>query len=57
MHSRLYSFLENSSCLYNLQFGFRSKHSTNHALIQITEEIRSAIDNGKYACGVFTKGL
>ena len=28
-----------------------NKHSTNHALIQITEEIREAIDNNKFACG------
>ena len=41
------------NCLYKFQFGFRNKHSTNHALIQITESIRSAIDNDNYACGVF----
>ena len=36
-----------------MQFGFRQKHSTNHALIDITESIRKALDNGKFACGVF----
>ena len=39
--------------VYDLQFGFRNKHSTNHALIHITETIRSAIDNKQFACGVF----
>ena len=29
-------------CIY---FGFRKKHSTNHALIDITEAIRQALDN------------
>ena len=53
MHSRLYSFLEKFKCLYKLQYGFRNKHSTNHALIQITETIRKAIDEGDLACGVF----
>ena len=53
MHSRLYSFLEKFKCLYKLQYGFRNKHSTNHALIQITETIRKAIDDGDLACGVF----
>ena len=33
--------------------GFRSKHSTIHALINITEYVRSALDEGKYACGIF----
>jgi retron-type reverse transcriptase len=31
----------------------RPKHSTTHALINITEKIREAIDGGKAACGVF----
>ena len=39
--------------LYPNQFGFREKHSTNHALINMTETIKSIIDNGQYGCGVF----
>ena len=38
----------------SLQFGFREKHSTNHALISMTETIRSTLDNEKYGCGVFS---
>ena len=53
MYNRVYKFLEDNKCLYDLQFGFRRKHSTIHALIQITEKIKSALDNGEYACGVF----
>ena len=33
--------------MYNLQFRFREKHSTNDALIDITETIRSALDDDK----------
>lgn len=51
--SRLYSFLEEYKVIYSLQFGFRAKHSTNHALIDITESIRRALDNKKVACGIF----
>ena len=51
--NRLYNFLEDSQCIYSLQFGFRKKHSTNHALVQITETIRKALDENKFACGVF----
>ena len=50
---RVYEFLENYNCFYDLQFGFRSKHSTVHALITITESIRSALDENKYVCGIF----
>ena len=53
MHKRIYAFLEKHKLLYGLQFGFRAKHSTTHALIKITENIRSALDNGKVTCGIF----
>ena len=32
---------------------FRSKHSTAHALINITEKIKSALDQNKVSCGIF----
>ena len=53
MYSRLYSFLNIFNCLSELQFGFRDKHSTSHALISITEQIREALDTGHFACGIF----
>ena len=53
MHKRLYEFLDKMNIFYSLQFGFREKHSTNHALISMTESIRNTIDNGKFGCGVF----
>ena len=53
VYSRLYSFLDLHNCIYELQFGFRVKHSTNHALLSLTEMIRDALDNGKFACGIF----
>ena len=54
MHERLYNFLESNAVLYSLQFGFRSKHSTTHTMIGMTENIRNTIiDNGNYGCGIF----
>ena len=53
MHKRLYFFLERCKCLHELQFGFRNLHSTNHALIQITETIKKSLDAGQFSCGVF----
>ena len=43
MFNRVYNFLEKYKCIYDLQFGFRKKHSTNHTLIEITESIRKAL--------------
>ena len=53
IHSRLYKFFEKFDILHSLQFGFRSKHSTLHALISMTESIKKTIDDGMYGCGVF----
>ena len=53
MHDRLYCFLEKYECIYNLQFGFRKGHSTTHSLLHLTEDIRKAIDENKFAIGVF----
>ena len=53
MFSRMHKFLEEFNCIYELQFGFRAKHSTNHALIDITENVKSALDNKIHACGIF----
>ena len=53
MFTRVYTFLENSNSLYKLQFGFRKKYSTTHALIDIIENINQSLDEKKVACGVF----
>ena len=53
MHRRLYTFLNNNNIIYNLQFGFRQQCSTSHALINITENIRKALDDGNIGCGLF----
>ena len=53
IYSRLTSFLDKNKVLSNKQFGFRNKHSTNHALISLTESIRNNIDDGNFTCGVF----
>ena len=53
MYLRLSKFLDKFDCLYKKQFGFRNAHSTSHALISITEEIRKALDNNEFSCGVF----
>ena len=57
--SRVYKFLNKYDYLYELQFGFRAKHSTDYALINISEQIgklwmsNQVLTTKKYACGVF----
>ena len=44
---------DENNILFENQFGFRKKYSTSHALLSITEKIRSYLDSGTFACGVF----
>ena len=53
MCRRLYNFLDNKNIIYDLLFGFRQQYSISHALINITENIRKALDDGSIGCGVF----
>ena len=53
VYNRLYKFFEDNKLIYNLQFGFRQKHPTSHALIHLTDKIREQLDNGKYGCEIF----
>ena len=53
IYTRIYSYLIKNELIYERQFGFRSKYSTNHALVSITERIRALIDTSHYVCGIF----
>ena len=45
MYKSLYNFLDNNNLIFNLQFGFRQQYSTSHALIDIRENKRKAVDD------------
>ena len=45
MYESLYNFLDNNYLIFNLQFGFRQQYSTSHALINIKENKRKALDD------------
>ena len=45
--------MEHNDIFYSSQFGFRDNHSTTHALIKMTDQIKEACDRGLYACGVY----
>ena len=53
IYKRLYNFLDLNNVLYNYQFGFRSSHSINHALISLTEMIKNTLDYKRFGCGIF----
>ena len=51
-HNRLMSYINDKQILNNSQFGFRKNMSTALAIIELVEEITTAIDKGKTTVGV-----
>ena len=47
------SLIINKYIELNWQFGFRQQYFRSHALINITENIRKALDDGNIDCGAF----
>ena len=52
VHDQLYLYLENN-IFYKYQFGFTANHSTNHALTEITEQIKNACGKGLFTCSIY----
>ena len=53
MYKRVYNFLTENNIIYDLQFDFIPKFSASHALINLTENISQALDEGYIGCCIF----
>ena len=53
VRERVMRYLDRHKILNNSQFGFRSKHSTNHAVINLTESTLDALESKLEVGGVF----
>ena len=53
MYNVMIQFLEKNDIIYTKEFGVRSKHSTDHAILCIIDRIQKAIDNHSFSCGIF----
>ena len=53
MSNRLNDFLNQNNILFEQQYGFRQKLSTDFALIEISDKIAEAIDKKKFMIGIF----
>ena len=53
MYKRVIKYLDKNNILFQSQYGFRKKHSTNLATIELMTKILQAIENGEYTVGVF----
>ena len=53
MYNRLYKYLIDNSMLYKKQFGFQEGYSTEHAIVQLVDQIRNSFESKQYTLGVF----
>ena len=52
-YNRMMKHLQECNILYEHQYGFRKKHSTEMAILQLVEKIHNAFNNNEYALGIF----
>ena len=51
--NQLVTHLENNNLIYEHQYGFQHNKSTQHNLLQLTNFINTALNDKKYAIGIF----
>ena len=53
MYHHLKSFLDKNNILFKSQYGFREKHSTQHAILDTVNIIQNNMDIKLFTCGIF----
>ena len=53
MYNRLYDYFTASSILFNKQFGFRACNSTEHALLELIDQMCDSFNDKNYFLGIF----
>ena len=53
IYKRVYSYLERNNILYNHQYGFRTNHSCEQAIMELTSRLLYAKERGEQSVGIF----
>ena len=53
MHNRTYNFLVQTNQIYQSQYGFRKKHSCEHAIQELLGTILKGFEKNEYTCAIF----
>ena len=53
MYNRLYQYLTENKIFYHKQFDFQTGHSTEHAIVQLVDQILESFEHNKYNLGLF----
>jgi len=52
-YKRFYDFLKSSNFFTNSQFGFRSGHNTEHAIVALIQYIYECLDKGEIPATIY----
>ena len=53
MYNRLYKYLSEENIFYAKLFSFQIGHSTEHAIVQLADQIYESFENNEFILGVF----
>ena len=53
MYIRVYNYLNKTNQIYESQYGFRARHSCEHAIGELVSEITKSVEMGKQMVSVF----
>ena len=53
MYNCFYKHLLNDNVVYKKQFGFQENHSTDHAIIQIVDQISNSFEKNHFTLGIY----
>ena len=53
LYNRVHEYLNSNDILYEKQFGFQKGHSTEHAILQLADQISNSFEKEFFALGVF----
>ena len=48
MYNRLYKHLHETNILYKKQFGVQQKHSTEHAILQLIDQLNNSFERNQF---------
>ena len=53
MYKRLFNYLSEHNLLYQKQFGFQQGQSTEHAVMQLIDQINDKLEKNCFTFGIF----
>ena len=53
MYNRIYKHLKSNNLLSDKQFGFQLNNSTEHAILQLVNDISGSFERGEHTLGLF----